>query len=644
MNNKVLIFIFNITLFLFLNSFVEKECVFSSDDVNHKDKFSKIKTLENVVVELKEKPLILSIKRKVIYLITESEPQMLFFTELIYPFMKLKKIKASMIDESGAEKEINEKYKFESQIHPISFYSESKFITMVIPNVKKGFRVVFDSEIEQPLEFDSINVMFLRNEPIETLSLEVKIPQLWMAKLIPLNIKDYSIEERALNHILLTAKKISGLQMLPFFYEDCYNPIQIGILFYDRRNLKEKTWQDLSKNLYEKYSKNLISSKELAEEVDYLTRGLTTLDKIKAICEFVQKKVRYVSIEEANNLYIPKRAYEVYKKLYGDCKDKVGLLITMLRHVGINAYPVLCIFKNRGFVADSFPSVIQFEHSIVAIELADKIEGSEALGIYDGKYMLFFDPSDTETPFGMLSFYLQGTKALVLSDKTKELINLPQSNYNKNLIATYGQLRLDSNGGLKGKIQKYYYGIDKINIIGKYNDLGKENFKQYILNALDILLASIIDFQIDEPADVSSPFNIKYTFAASNFAESLPNKFIVKKLVLFGFEKNPFTEQSRDFPIMFDYPYSNIQNYTISLPIGFELKDAFKEEIKNEYGEYKLEIKMKENTVYVDRRLSIKSDLIQEKDYSNFKEFIEKIVQLENKVIIFSRNTAQSTQ
>ena len=45
------------------------------------------------------------------------------------------------------------------------------------------------------------------------------------------------------------------------------------------------------------------------------------------------------SASEATNPHPP--AADVYKNKYGDCKDKANLLVSMLGHVGLRAYPVL---------------------------------------------------------------------------------------------------------------------------------------------------------------------------------------------------------------------------------------------------------------------------------------------------------------
>jgi hypothetical protein len=65
----------------------------------------------------------------------------------------------------------------------------------------------------------------------------------------------------------------------------------------------------------------------------------------------VQREVRYVDIGSASALRPAAR--DVFLNRYGDCKDKVTLLSTMLREAGIESYYVLANV-DRGAVAADF--------------------------------------------------------------------------------------------------------------------------------------------------------------------------------------------------------------------------------------------------------------------------------------------------
>ena len=62
--------------------------------------------------------------------------------------------------------------------------------------------------------------------------------------------------------------------------------------------------------------------------------------------QFVQNKIRYVSLSFGSNAYHPHHPDEVLQNRYGDCKDKSLLLLSLLRAAGIQAWPALVFLKS----------------------------------------------------------------------------------------------------------------------------------------------------------------------------------------------------------------------------------------------------------------------------------------------------------
>ena len=102
-------------------------------------------------------------------------------------------------------------------------------------------------------------------------------------------------------------------------------------------------------------------------------------DRIRAVAEFVQRDIVYLSITLDKDYLAgcrPHRASQVLRDRYGDCKDKATLMISMLRAIGENAHPVLLTAGDPSAVAFDWPS-LEFNHMIVAMT-ADR-QGSSRL-------------------------------------------------------------------------------------------------------------------------------------------------------------------------------------------------------------------------------------------------------------------------
>jgi len=67
--------------------------------------------------------------------------------------------------------------------------------------------------------------------------------------------------------------------------------------------------------------------------------------------EFVQKQIRYFGTEIGPYSHRPASPETVLKRRYGDCKDKVALLSTLLDRLDIRATPILVSATMRGAAA-----------------------------------------------------------------------------------------------------------------------------------------------------------------------------------------------------------------------------------------------------------------------------------------------------
>ncbi len=92
-------------------------------------------------------------------------------------------------------------------------------------------------------------------------------------------------------------------------------------------------------------------------------------DKVSAIAAFVQGKIRYLGPGLSRNGYVPFPPRDVLARRWGDCKDKVALLIAMLKAVGITAYPALTETA-RGHVRPGVPTPLAFDHVIALVARA----------------------------------------------------------------------------------------------------------------------------------------------------------------------------------------------------------------------------------------------------------------------------------
>lgn len=130
-----------------------------------------------------------------------------------------------------------------------------------------------------------------------------------------------------------------------------------------------------------------------------------------AAFRLVQDRIRYVAITLGDGGYVPRAPDLVWRRGYGDCKDKSLLLISILARMGIEADVVLVNSKRGRSLNERKASPYAFNHAIVRVRSAD------------GDY--FMDPTDTlQGGVGRTIATSDFGFGLPLSDGEEELISV----------------------------------------------------------------------------------------------------------------------------------------------------------------------------------------------------------------------------
>ena len=200
------------------------------------------------------------------------------------------------------------------------------------------------------------------------------------------------------------------------------------------------TWQDIGRWYADLARSQEVASPVVTAKVDTLVRGARTrVDSIRAVHKWIAQDIRYVAIDLGLGGYQPRAPEKVLRTGFGDCKDKATLFVTALRHLGIEAYPVL--LSSRGSARRELPSIQQFNHEIAAVAS-------------DSGWQ-FVDLTAAIVPYGELPWTEQGGFALLVRpDGTSHEVTLPRVPIIANRSATHVVGVLDSTGIFNGTYEE----------------------------------------------------------------------------------------------------------------------------------------------------------------------------------------------
>ena len=323
------------------------------------------------------------------------------------------------------------------------------------------------------------------------------------------------------------------------------------------------------------------ASADVSQKTSALTQTpATTLAKMQAIAEFVQRDIRYVGIELGIGGFQPHSATDVFAHRYGDCKDKATLMSAMLKGIGVDSYYVL-INTERGSVTPDMPAHVGgFDHAILAIKLPDGVaDASLAAVVQNAKLgrILFFDPTDEFTPFGSLRGALQANYGLVVTSDGGDLAELPKLPDATTGVRRIAKLTLTQSGTLSGDVQEVRFGDYAANERYLLKSVTKEADR---IKPIETMLARSLSTYRLTNASVSNldridlPFIFNYSLVAENYAQSSGGLLLVRMRVM-GNQSSGLleTKEARRYPVVFDGPVRNSDAVEITMPAGYEVED-----------------------------------------------------------------------
>ncbi len=128
-------------------------------------------------------------------------------------------------------------------------------------------------------------------------------------------------------------------------------------------------WETKSRWFYEANQGQFEPDERIRKQVAELTRGLDDREaQMAALNAWVADNCRYVGTSRGQHEgFTLHKSIETFRDRGGVCKDKAGMLVTMLRVLGLEAFPALTMAGSR---VEPIPAD-QFNHTVVAVRNDD---------------------------------------------------------------------------------------------------------------------------------------------------------------------------------------------------------------------------------------------------------------------------------
>ena len=503
------------------------------------------------------------------------------------PGRKITSLHGWCIPAQGKDYEVKEKdaTDYAAPFEGSELVDDVKYRVLRIPAPDPGNIVGYEYEVEQrPFWLQDI-WGFQEMDPVRESHYSLQLPPGWVFKASWLSHVVVKPDEGSGNVLQWAIRDVTGIRPEPNMppWEGMAGQMIVSFFPSGGTSLKNEfaDWEGMGSWYGNLVSTRMDASEPIKQEVNALVAGkTTTLAKMQAIAAFVQHDIRYVAISLGIGGFQPHAAPEVFSHRYGDCKDKATLMRTMLREIGVDSYHVV-ISTERGSVTRDSPAHNAFNHVILAIKLPDDVKDSTLIAVIQHPKLgrlLFFDPTyDVLIPFGQIGGYLQANYGLLVTPDGGELVELPQQPSGMNSIQRVGKMTLDANGTLRGSVEERRLGDRASSERRRLRSVTQSADR---IKPIESLLAgSLADFQIIKASLINleqtdRPFGFNYSFQSSSYAKSAGNLLLVRPRVLGSKSSGVLeTKEPRQFPLEFDGPLRDTDNFEITIPEGYEVDE-----------------------------------------------------------------------
>jgi hypothetical protein len=287
-----------------------------------------------------------------------------------------------------------------------------------------------------------------------------------------------------------------------------------------------------------------------------------TEQRILAALQFVQDDVRYMGIEMGQNSHRPNSPDKIFTQRFGDCKDKSYLLCTMLRAMGITAYPVMINTGYKKTIMQWLPGPQSFDHVTVRV-------------LYNGRFY-WFDPTTSYQRGNIDAIsYPDYHCGLVICDTTTSLTTIPLQN--KGMVDVHEQFDIpDMSGKARLVVKTTYTGSYADDMREQFNSNSKsemkKTFRNYYSQYYEKIETDSLSY-IDN--DSTGKFITHEYYSIKNFwtQEKGVDKSFFSPYVINGILKKP-KDMIRTMPFAIDYPAKYEEEITINVPEEWDAHES----------------------------------------------------------------------
>lgn len=409
---------------------------------------------------------------------------------------------------------------------------------------------------------------------------------------------------------------------------DVFPNVKLGVNKFNLEGVdgEANNWSEFGKWYYENLIKQTLNLKEeTKQQIKALTANVESpIEKAKLVYEFVQNKVRYISVQVGIGGYKPMLANEVDDLGYGDCKGLTNYTASLLNEVGIEAYHTLVYADDK----------IDFDAKVVSPEGNHMI-----LYVPISNQDIWLECTSQKRPFAEIGSFTDDRDVLIITPEGGELKHTRVYKVEENLQHTKGMYKIDNQGTITSSVSIESSGTQYGDNLQRYDGASKkeldELFKKYLSHINNVKFSKI---EVNNNRK-DNKYEENIEFSAVDYATFSGNQML---LPINAFNKNlyvPKRIRNRKLPFEISRGYIDVDEIEIVLPSSFLIEYIPENtNLETQFGSYSIEIsKIATHTYSYKRTLQVNAGTYEKEMYEAYRRFRKSIRKYDNSKIILKK-------
>jgi len=418
------------------------------------------------------------------------------------------------------------------------------------------------------------------------------------------------------------------LDNIPAFHEEDHAPPEdvikgrvqvyyVGGPFFSSNSY----WSTHGRRQATNYEKFFSKSKAIQAEAAKLVAGADTPEaKLRKLYDRTQQ-LRFVSFERSRtekeqkqeNLTPNKTAEDVLSRGYAYANDANLLFVALARESGFSADPVMVTSRKRSFFLENVFDYSQLDAMVVEVRAGSKT--------------YYLDPATLHCPFGMIPWDEADTNGVRLDRFNASLVAIPAGKSADAVIERRSNLKMDSDGNLKGKLDVSFRGQEALSrrLVAVFQDEAgrrkglEEEVKTWLPQGAGATLSSVTGWDGSE-----TPLQAAFDVQIPSFASQAGGRLLVPAILFHtGWEKS-FQSPQREHPVYLEYGHQESDDVTLEIPGELKVERVPSPQgLREKFASYQFSTDLQGTQLNMKRQVSMDGYYFPVAQYSRLRDFYD---------------------